>query len=494
MASIVKRKNRYAVVYTVKDEKGNTRQKWETYDTNSAARKRKAQIEFEQMSGTFVVPSAKTVADLLEEYTSVYGVSTWAMSTYEARRGLMYNYIIPIIGDIKLNDLNTRVMDRYYQSLLSVKTKITNNRKPQNEFLTAHTVREIHKLLRNAFNQAVKWELMSKNPCLNATLPKEEHKRRDIWTVEILQQALEACDDDILALAINLAFACSLRMGEMLALTWDCIDISEKSIEDGNSSIFINKELQRVNCQAIEALDSRDIIYTFPHVFTKGTTELVLKTPKTKTSVRKVFLPKTVALMLVERKKQIDELKELFGEEYSDYNLVFCHTTGRPMEGQVINRSLKKLIRENNLPDVVFHSFRHASITYKLKWNGGDMKSVQGDSGHARADMVANVYSHIIDEDRRCNAQVFDEQFYKAKALSPEYEGRTIPMPKFENIKDLPDLMEITEEKIEKDKETARNASPESETSATDCNAELIAKLLANPEMAALLKTLAKNL
>ena len=54
-------------------------------------------------------------------------------------------------------------------------------------------------------------------------------------------------------------------------------------------------------------------------MFSKGTTELVLKAPKTKTSVRKVFLPKTVALMLAERKKQIDELKELFGEEYSDY-------------------------------------------------------------------------------------------------------------------------------------------------------------------------------
>lgn len=81
------------------------------------------------------------------------------------------------------------------------------------------------------------------------------------------------------------------------------------------------------------------------------------------------------------------------------YNLVFCNSSGRPMEGQVITHALKKLIRENDLPDVVFHSFRHASITYKLKWNGGDVKSVQGDSGHARAEMVSNVYSHIIDED-----------------------------------------------------------------------------------------------
>ena len=71
--------------------------------------------------------------------------------------------------------------------------------------------------------------------------------------------------------------------------------------------------------------------------------------------------------MLVARKQQIDELKELFGDEYTDYNLVFCNSSGRPMEGQVITHALKKLIRENDLPDVVFHSFRHASITYKLK-------------------------------------------------------------------------------------------------------------------------------
>ena len=47
-------------------------------------------------------------------------------------------------------------------------------------------------------------------------------------------------------------------MGEMLGLTWDCIDISEKSIEENNASIFVNKELQRVNKDALEALDGKD--------------------------------------------------------------------------------------------------------------------------------------------------------------------------------------------------------------------------------------------
>ena len=87
-----------------------------------------------------------------------------------------------------------------------------------------------------------------------------------------------------------------------------------------------------------------------------------------------MFLPKTVAEMLQKRFEEIENLKELFGEEYTDYNLVFASSCGRPIEGQVINRALKKLIDDNDLPPVVFHSFRHSSITYKLKLNGGDIK------------------------------------------------------------------------------------------------------------------------
>ena len=56
-------------------------------------------------------------------------------------------------------------------------------------------------------------------------------------------------------------------------------------------------------------------------------------------------------------------------------------------------------------------------MTYKLKLNGGDIKAVQGDSGHSQVDMVTDVYSHIIDEDRRRNAELFEEAFYEKKNL-----------------------------------------------------------------------------
>lgn len=484
MATILKRKNRYSVVYRYTDEEGKSKQKWETFDTNAEAKKRKAEIEYQQDNGSFVVPTAVTVAELLEEYCAIYGVNNWAMSTYETRKGLIYNYINPIIGDYKLTDITPLMMDTYYKSLQKVKAKSSKNRKAQTTYITAHTVNEIHKLLRSAFGQAVKWELMQRNPVLNATVPKHEYQKRDIWTAETLLHALEVCDDDILALAINLAFSCSLRMGEVLGLTWDCIEISKEKIEDNDAFIFVNKELQRVNKETMEKLDKKDVILVFPHILSGNNTSLVLKSPKTKTSVRKIFLPKTVASMLTERKKQIEEMKELYGDEYTDYDLVFCHSSGRPMESQVISRALKKLITDNDLPPIVFHSFRHASITYKLKWNGGDMKSVQGDSGHARMDMVADVYSHIIDEDRRFNAQKFEEQFYNTKGLRNTEEGKTAPMPRFSNNIELLDTMAVVE-----DAETEITEEPKE-----DDNVALLTKILANPDAAALLKALAKSL
>ena len=92
-------------------------------------------------------------------------------------------------------------------------------------------------------------------------------------------------------------------------------------------------------------------------------------------------------------------------------------------------------------------------------------------------------YSHIIDDDRRFNAQRFEEQFYNTKGLRDVEEGKTAPMPKFEGVVDMLDPMaKVVEEQ-----------SVETEIKA-DENMELITKLLANPETASLLKALAKSL
>ncbi len=239
----------------------------------------------------------------------------------------------------------------------------------------------------------------------------------------VYMQVNEICDDDLLKLCINLAFACSLRIGELLGLTWDCVDITDESIKNGTAYIFINKELQRVNLKAYKAVDGKGVVTTFPMTDGKNKTVLVLKTPKTPTSNRKIFLPRTVALMLKEWKELQDNAHEALGSEYSDYNLVITSALGTPIEAAKIQKRFNKLIQENDLPRVVFHSLRHSSITYKLKLTRGDIKAVQGDSGHAQAKMVTDQYSHIIDENRKDNAKLFENAFYQGQGEDVEEES-----------------------------------------------------------------------
>ena len=76
---------------------------------------------------------------------------------------------------------------------------------------------------------------------------------------------------------------------------------------------------------------------------------------------------------------------------------------------------------------MVFHSLRHSSTTYKLKLNHGDLKATQGDTGHAEIDMITKVYAHILDEDRKINAQKFETAFYSNPDLRQSKPPQTQP-------------------------------------------------------------------
>jgi len=418
MASLVERNNRFCVVYTYENEAGEKKQKWETYKTKAEALRRKSEIEYRNELGAVVIPQCETMGELLKEYISMYGKSTWALSTYTNNANLINGYILPHLGTMKLGDITARVLEKYYQTMLRTQAapKCTDKKYKKNvSFVTAETVRRIHKLLHSCFEQAVRWDLMVKNPADYATVPKSTKKQRDIWTADILMKAVDLCEDPKLKLAINLSFACSLRIGELLGLTWSCVDISTENIQNGTAFVYVNKELQRVDRDALRLLNGKDVIFSFPMLSDKNKTQLVLKKPKTLTSIRKVFLPRTVAEMLLSWRMEQDELKEALGSEYTDYDLVFAGYYGMPTEASSITASFQQLIKENDLPKVVFHSLRHSSITYKLKLNGGDIKSVQGDSGHAQAKMVTDQYSHILDDDRKENARLFEQAFYRKR-------------------------------------------------------------------------------
>ena len=158
-----------------------------------------------------------------------------------------------------------------------------------------------------------------------------------------------------------------VRIGELLGLTWDCVDISEEAISENRAYVFINKQVERVSKEAVEELDSKEVILIFPSQRKNNKTVRVLKTPKTDTSERKVYIPGFVAQCLIDIKKEQDEVKEALGSEYTDYNLIMATTFGMPINSSYIRDQLQKVIDREGLPDVVFHSLRHTSVTYKLK-------------------------------------------------------------------------------------------------------------------------------
>lgn len=107
---------------------------------------------------------------------------------YDSQTALIANYINPIIGDMEVQDITTRVVDKYIQTLQKTPSVSRKNRKARTEFVTNSTIEKIIKLLRCAFKQAVRWELIEKNPFDNVVLPKTEYKKRDIWDAETIRR------------------------------------------------------------------------------------------------------------------------------------------------------------------------------------------------------------------------------------------------------------------------------------------------------------------
>ena len=289
MASIQKRGKKYAVVYTYTDSADVKRQKWETYGTKKEAAARKAQVENEMNNGTFIPPSSVTVRDFLADFVELYGSKRWGLSAYSGNTGIINNYINPVIGDMNVQDVTRRTVDSFIAQLQKMKPVSTTYRNARSEFLPPNTIEKVCKVLHCAFRQAVRWDMVPKNPFDDVLLPKKEKNPRAIWTADI--------------------------------------------------------------------------------------------------------------------------------------NLVVALPNGRPCEETVISNAFRRLKRDAQLPDVVFHSLRHSSTTYKLKLNHGDIKATQGDTGHSQADMVTKVYAHILDEDRKVNAQKFESAFY----ANPDLRGVQAP-------------------------------------------------------------------
>ena len=223
--------------------------------------------------------------------------------------------------------------------------------------------------------------------------------------------------------AIQLAFACCMRGGEVGGTQWERFSRSDQVL-------YIDRVIDRVDKKLIEKLPKMDILFRFPNLYPGTRTVIVLKQPKTEGSIRTVYIPETVAKKLEKLREMQMKLKlELGDDGYMDYGLIICQANGRPIMTEHLNKRFKEVLIGLNDPtinvdNVVFHSLRHTSTGVKLRLSKGDLKAVQGDGGWNSPDMVTKRYAHILDEDRRRLADEMEQSFYKGSA-----EGTPVAAP-----------------------------------------------------------------
>lgn len=286
--------------------------------------------------------------------------------------------------------------------------------KPMRDRITASTIHDIHKVLRCAFNLAVRWEYIIKNPFLNATLPEHHEKERKVLGPEQILKILdftcrpEYYDYYMIHCAIMIAIVCTMRGGEIGGLQWDHV-YAEKGL------VGVDRVIDRVDKKLMDKLSKMEILFKFPNLYPGTRTNIVLKQPKTEGSIRNIEI-KEFALHSLSLLKEIQEkLKDELGPEgYMDYGLVICQANGRPIMTEHLNKRFKDILSEMNEPDInpeeiVFHSLRHSSASIKLILSNGDFNSVKHAGGWANLEMLTKRYgTHSFERHRESLAQKVD--------------------------------------------------------------------------------------
>lgn len=365
----------YAVVDLPRGADGKRKQKWHKL---AARTKREAQQELAKLvadlaRGTYVEPTRLTVAEYLERWLADYAKPNVAPKTFERYEGIVRNHLVPALGSVPLAKLQPLHIQEYYSRALQSGRR---DRRPGN--LSPTTVLHHHRLLREALGQAVRWQVIPRNPADAVEPPRPAAKELRVLTAEQVDRLLEVAKGTPLSMAILLAVATGMRRGEILALRWQDVDLEA-------GTISVRRALEQTRAG------------------------LRFKEPKTAGSRRVVVLP-TFAVEVLRRHRVVQAEQRLrAGPAWEDHDLVVTTPTGRPLVNN-LRRDFRTLLARAGLPPVRFHDLRHSHATWLLA-QGVHPKIVSERLGHSQVGITLNIYSHVLPAMQREAAEKLDRLF-----------------------------------------------------------------------------------
>lgn len=274
-------------------------------------------------------------------------------STFRRYEQLVRVHLIPRIGRIPLSKLAPSDLTAMYATMTSAG-------------LAPRTAGHAYRVLGRALHDAEVSGVVARNVTRLVRPPRVPHAEMRTLTNEQARTLIDAVEADRLGTLYVVALASGARLGELLALRWQDVDLAR-------STIRITRSLTRTD-----------------KGFEVGET-------KTASSRRSIPLGRAaMASLAAHRLRQAEErLRNGLGKA-AMHDLVFGDELGRPIDGTHIAQAFRRVLARAELPRIRFHDLRHTAATLLLE-AGMHPRVVAEQLGHSTPSLVMNTYGHVTE-------------------------------------------------------------------------------------------------
>ena len=354
----------WSFVVDAKDSDGQRRQtRRRGFATRRAAQSELTRVLTSLADNTYVEPRSETLAGFLTDTWLPAVEHTVKPATFESyRRNVRLHAAGRPIGRRKLQDIQAADLNALYASLLQGDD--------DHRALSNRSVTYIAAILHRAFRDAVRWQLLVRNPADSADPPRSKPPASmRTWSATELKSFLDGVGDDRLSGAWWLLATTGMRRGEVLGLRWHDVDLEAGVLQI--SRTLITTDVQR-----------------------KGMPGMAWGTPKTAKGRRQVALDgPTITALKTHRSRQLQE-RLACACAYEESDLVVCREDGHPIHPKTLSYYFGQWIKHLGLPRIRLHDLRHTHATLALK-AGVHPRVVQERLGHANVSITLDTYSHV---------------------------------------------------------------------------------------------------
>ena len=305
-------------------------------------------------------------------------------STRQGYQSKMRKHIRPALGHRRASDIHAGVIAAFYGRLAS-------------NGLSDSSILKVHNVLRKAFSDAVRWQLVAANPCDRVDTPRVVQQEPDVWNEEQVEVFIEGIVGNEWEAIWKLAAVTGMRRGELAGLRWQHVDLERR---------------------VVRVVRTRTV----------GDEGPVEGEPKTKAGRRPMLIDPEAAELLADlHLRQLETLVALGVAIRPEW--VVAHPDGSPVHPGMLSKRFRRLCDSLDIPYIRLHDIRHTAATVQLD-NGVPLPAVTQRLGHSSTSFTYNRYIHWMGAQDEAAAEVMGRVTTRkgARATSGQHPGNISPL------------------------------------------------------------------